>query len=108
MRRDPHKIYCFDRITKVSEFQHELKRVLTEIKTIDCDLLFPDSETEKAWKFDYTKLYEEQECSRRFYYAPKSQCKVLKNDYYINEDGTLVTDRKFILAPWWLAVEIGA
>lgn len=38
----------------------------------------------------------------------KSQCKVLENDYYRNEDGTLVTDRKFILAPWWLAVEIGA
>lgn len=108
MRKNPYKIYCYDKITKVSEYLKEMHRSTAEIKTLDCGMAFVDSETEKAWVLDYRKLYEDHKCSRKFYYVPKSQCKVLENDHYVNEDGTLVTDRKFILLPAWLERKVGA
>ena len=107
MRKDPHKIYCFDKVTKVSEYLTEMHRTLTEIKTIDCVLLPSDGETEKAWVFDYRNTYKNKDCSRPFYYAPKSQCKVLVNDYYHYEDGKMVKDKKFILMPLWVFNRIG-
>lgn len=98
----------FDTTTKVSEFLAAMRVCTKEIKLPDCDMLPADSETEKAWMFDFKKIYEDGKCSRRFYYVPKSQCKVLENDYYINEDGSLITDVHFILMPKWLASKVGA
>ena len=107
MRKDPHRIYCFDKVTTVSEYLKEMHRTITEIKTIDCMMFVADSETEKAWVFDWQTTYKNKKCSRPFYYAPKSQCKVLINDYYHYENGKMVTDKKFILMPLWVANGIG-
>ena len=85
MRKDPHRIYCFDKVTTVSEYLKEMHRTITEIKTIDCMMFVADSETEKAWVFDWQTTY----------------------DYYHYENGKMVTDKKFILMPLWVANGIG-
>ena len=48
MRKNPYKIYCYDKITKVSEYLKEMHRSTAEIKTLDCGIAFVDSETEKV------------------------------------------------------------
>lgn len=99
-------VKIFNEISKVSEFlktRHEnsqktLHGVISYIE--DCDFFNPCRETEKAWCFDmgdeWFKFY-----SKRFVYAPKSVCKVMENDYYIEKDGTLQKE-KFVLVPRWV------
>lgn len=105
---------CFDKVQTTSDwikFFREFNAMpvtkQVELGNLDCWIEEASQETEKAWCFDYSALYKEGKCNRRFYYAPKSQCKVLRNDYYRNEDGSLYRG-KFILVPAWIESRIGA
>lgn len=106
---------CFNKINgKVSEWVKFFKEfnampVNQQIKfgNIDCWVCEADSETEKAWVFNYTKLYEQGDSYKRFYYAPKSQCKVLENDYYIDEDTKAFHKGTFVLVPSWIHCHFG-
>lgn len=104
---------CFDKIQTTSDwikFFREFNAMpvtkQVELGNLDCWIEEASQETEKAWCFDYSALYKEGKCSRRFYYAPKSQCRLLRNDYYRNEDGSLYRG-KFILVPAWVGNRIG-
>lgn len=109
-----HNFKVFDKIGKnvsewikfFKEFNAKPVTEQVELGDIDCMIEEADSETDKAWVFDYTALYEKGKCSRRFYYAPKSQCKVLENDYYVDEDGSYHKGT-FVLVPAWIDREIG-
>lgn len=108
-----HDFKCFDKIQTTSDwikFFREFNAMpvtkQVEFGDLDCWIEEASQETEKAWCFDYSALYKEGKCSRRFYYAPKSQCKLLRNDYYRNEDGSLYRG-KFILVPAWVGNRIG-
>lgn len=104
---------CFDKVQTTSDWVKFFKEFnalpitkQVELGNIDCWIEEACSETEKAWCFDYNALYKDGKCSRRYYYAPKSQCKVITNDYYINKDGSYQKG-KFILVPAWIWCRIG-
>lgn len=104
---------CFDKVQTTSDWVKFFKEFnalpitkQVELGNIDCWIEDACSETEKAWCFDYNALYKDGKCSRRYYYAPKSQCKVITNDYYINKDGSYQKG-KFILVPAWIWCRIG-
>lgn len=104
---------CFDKVQTTSDWVKFFKEFnalpitkQVELGNVDCWIEDACSETEKAWCFDYNALYKDGKCSRRYYYAPKSQCKVITNDYYINKDGSYQKG-KFILVPAWIWCRIG-
>lgn len=103
-----HNFKCFDKIQTTADWVKFFKEfnslpVMEQVKLgdIDCWVDVACKETEKAWCFDYTALYKKGECGRRFYYAPKSKCKVITNNYYINKDGSF-QEGTHVLVPAWI------
>lgn len=99
-------VKIFDKITKVSEFvkirsencQKTINGFIPYIE--DCDFYNPCRETEKAWCFDMGEDWSKY-ASKRYVYAPKSKCKLIENDYYIEKDGSFQKE-KFVLVPRWI------
>lgn len=91
-------VKCFDKIEKVSQFneiRHEncektFKGAISYIE--DCDFFHPVRETEKAFCFD---MGEDHTTLKRFVYAPKSKCKEIEDDFYIEKE-------KLVLVPRWI------
>lgn len=108
MSRKSIILKCFNKIGTVKEYLKFMHETTQSIKLMDCVMFEASSETEKAWCFDWSELYKQGECGKRFYYAPKSACKEIKNDHYVNADGTLVNNVKFILMPDWVGSRIGS
>lgn len=92
----------FDKISKVSELLSAWRSLETnfDYRGVDCDWEEAIGETEKAWKFDLGKSYKKV-ANNRFVYAPKSVCKIIENDHFVDENGSLRTT-KFILVPTWV------
>lgn len=93
---------AFDTITKVSEYLKAIKTLETNFKykDLDCGMFPVASETMGAWRFDMGERHDFLS-KYRYVYAPKSRCKLLENDHYINEDGSRCTE-KFVLVPRWI------
>lgn len=102
MKKTSTYLKVFDTITKVSEYLSAIKRMETDFdhRDIDCGMFPVDSETERAWKFDMGERHDFIS-KHRFAYAPKSKCKVMINDHYVNENGSPCTV-KFVLVPKWI------